>query len=185
MIPTAEECYALMEQYGMLDNIKAHSIVVEKVARIIASAIIETGYEISIERVTAGALMHDIGKTLCLGSKNDHAAKGMEICIRNNFTEISDIVGEHIRLSSYESGTEIRVEEIVYYSDKRVNHDKVVSLEERLEYLLVRYARGKKSLNRLIRENFKNCKIVEKKLFADLDFGPEDLEELVGHPISF
>ena len=180
MIPSIQQCYDLMKKYGMLENIKAHSIVVEKVAKTIATGINKAGHNISIEKVSAGALMHDIGKTLCLGSKLDHAEKGMEICIQNNFSEISDIVREHIRLNRYEPHSEIRAREIVYYSDKRVNHDRVVSLEERLKYLLVRYAKGKIALNRLIRENFINCKDVEKKLFSNLDFKPEDLEKLVG-----
>ena len=36
MIPSVEQCFELMKKYGMLDNIRAHSIVVEKVAAIIA-----------------------------------------------------------------------------------------------------------------------------------------------------
>ena len=64
MIPSVEECYKLMDKYGMLDNIKAHSAIVEKVAAIIAKGLIEAGSDLSLEKVTAGALMHDIGKTL-------------------------------------------------------------------------------------------------------------------------
>jgi hypothetical protein len=48
-------------------------------------------------------------------------------------------------------------------------------LEERLEYLLWRYGKNEKQLYRLIRENLELCKAVEKKLFARLDFGPEEL----------
>ncbi|MDB9822181.1 HDIG domain-containing protein [Deltaproteobacteria bacterium] len=180
MIPTAEKCFALMEKYGMLDNIKAHSLMVEKVANIIALRLIDTGFDISMEKVTAGALMHDIGKTICLNSQDDHAAKGMEICIQNNFAEIAEIVKEHIRLKRYEPNGDIRVREIIYYSDKRVNHDKIVSLEERLEYLLVRYAKDKETLGQLIKDNFKECKEVEKKLFAGLSFRPEDLADMIG-----
>lgn len=180
MIPSAEKCFALMEKYGMLDNIKAHSIVVEKIANIIARGNIDAGLDISIEKVTAGALMHDIGKTICLNSKDDHAAKGMEICIKNDFAEIAEIVNEHIRLESYDPDGDIRVREIIYYSDKRVNHDKIVSLEERLEYLLMRYAKNKEPLERQIKDNFKECREVEKKLFARLNFRPEDLVEMIG-----
>lgn len=179
MIPSVKECVALMEVYGMLDNIKAHSTIVEKVANIIARGVKEAGSSISLEKVIAGALMHDIGKTLCLDSPHDHAVKGKEICINNNFTEIAEIVGEHIRLMSYDPEGEINEKEIIYYADKRVNHDKVVSLEKRLEYLLDRYAKDEESLGQRIEENFRLCRKVEKKLFADLTFGPEDLERLV------
>ena len=73
MIPSAKECFEIMDKYGMLDNIRAHSVIVEKVANIIAKGIRDAGFDISIEKVTAGALMHDIGKSLCLDSKADHA----------------------------------------------------------------------------------------------------------------
>jgi len=179
MIPTAEKCFEIMEKYGMLDNIKAHSIVVEKIASVIATGNISAGFNISLEKVIAGSLMHDIGKTLCLDSKDDHAAKGMEICIQNNFIEIAEIVGEHIRLKKYEPDGAVRAREIVYYADKRVNHDRVVSLDERLQYLLARYARNTKTIGQLIKDNFKECRQVEKKLFAKLDFRPEDLAEMI------
>ena len=168
-----------MERYGMLDNIKAHSFVVEKVASTIARGNIDAGLNISLEKVIAGSLMHDIGKTLCLDSKDDHAAKGKEICIQNNFNEIAEIVGEHIRLNRYDPKDTIRVKEIVYYADKRVNHDKIVSLEDRLEYLLIRYAKDSKRLARLIKINFNECRKVEKKLFAKLNFRPHELADMI------
>ena len=37
MIPDTEECILLMNTYGMLDNIRAHSFKVEQVARIMAN----------------------------------------------------------------------------------------------------------------------------------------------------
>jgi putative nucleotidyltransferase with HDIG domain len=179
MIPSAEKCIELMERYGMLDNIKAHSLVVEKVASTIAKGNIKAGCNIPIEEVIAGSLMHDIGKTLCLDSKDDHAAKGKEICIQNNFGEIAEIVGEHIRLKEYEPEGAIRAKEIVYYADKRVNHDMIVSLEDRLEYLLVRYAKGSNTLAQLIKDNFNDCRKVERKLFARLNFKPDELAEII------
>lgn len=179
MIPSVEECFRLMQEYEMLDNIKAHSLVVERVAGIVARGLQETGEDISLEKVTAGALMHDIGKTLCLKSRGDHAAKGSEICLQNNLNEIADIVAEHVRLKSYHPDRSIHEKEIVYYADKRVNHDKVVSLEERLQYILMRYGRNRDNLQKLMRENFDLCKKIEKRLFAKLHFGPDELASII------
>ena len=178
MIPSVKECLALMEQYGMLDNIKAHSIMVQKIATIIGQGLKDTGMDISLEKIAAGALLHDIGKTLCLNTGDDHEAKGREICLKNHLAEIADIVGEHVRLKDYNLDSLISEKEIVYYADKRVNDDMVVSLEERLRYLIRRYARNMKHVSKRIRENFQLCKEVEKKLFAKLDFRPEDLVDL-------
>jgi len=180
MIPSVEMCFEFMRKYDMLDHIKVHSIIVEKVARVIAEGLERAGVEISIEKVSAGALMHDIAKTPCLHTREDHAAKGREICLQNDLEEIAEIVGQHIRLRGYRPEKDIDEEEIVYYADKRVNHDKIVTLAERLEDLQIRYGRNREVLCQLIKGNFEVCKEVEKRLFAGLDFGPEEIAGRIG-----
>jgi uncharacterized protein len=179
MIPTVEQCFGMMDKYGMLENIKAHSIMVEKVASVIAGELKKAGTEISMSIITAGALMHDIAKTPCLDTRDDHAVKGSDICIMNHFEEIAEIVREHVIIESFNPEGDVNEKEIVYYADKRINHDKLVSLDERLEYLLVRYAKGDRRLEEMIEENFIQCKNVEKKLFALLSFRPEDLLSMI------
>ncbi|UCF56733.1 MAG: HD domain-containing protein [Deltaproteobacteria bacterium] len=163
----------------MLDNIKAHSIVVEKIATIIGRGLKDAGVDISLQRITAGALLHDIGKTLCLNTGGDHASQGKQICLQNHLDEIADIVGEHVRLKNYNPDEAIHEKEIVYYADKRVNHSVVVSLQERLRYLLRRYAKNRGDIRQRIRDNFNLCKAVERKLFANLQFKPEDLADMI------
>ena len=179
MIPTSEECRAMMERYEMLDNIKAHSIKVEEVARTISNGLVGAGLAISLEKVTAGALLHDIGKTSCLRSGEDHAAKGVEICIHNGLGEIADIVGGHIRIRGFKPDGVIDEEEIVYYADKRVNHDRIVTIDERLGYLIDRYGMGDAEVIARIRQNIDHCRGVEKKIFSRLDFGPGDLSMMI------
>jgi len=96
MVPSVDVCFELMNRYGMLDHIKDHSVTVEKVASLIARGLIEAGEALSLRKVTAGALLHDIAKTLCLGTRQDHAAKGEEICLQNHLEEIADIVDLNI-----------------------------------------------------------------------------------------
>lgn len=180
MIPSLDQCLALMARYSMLNNIKAHSLVVERVASLIARNLRSGGERIALEKVTAGALMHDIAKTECLRTKEDHAKKGKQICLDHHFYEIADIVAEHIILRDYDAHQPIREKEIVYYADKRVNHDGVVSLEERLEYLLRHYGENEKSVCDRIRMNFSLCQEVEQKLFSRLSFRPQDVACLLG-----
>ena len=179
MIPTVKECFQIMEKYEMLENIRAHSVVVEKVANLIGKGLIHVGVDLTIERITAGALLHDIGKSLCLNTGSDHAVIGEEICVQNGLEEIAEIVREHITLQSYQPGGAICEKEIIYYADKRVNHDSVVSLEDRLAYLLQRYGKNDGFLCSRIRENFDLCKEVESRLFKGLFFRPEALGEML------
>jgi len=168
-----------MKTYGMLDNIKAHSVVVAKIALLIARGLEKEGLDISVQKATAGALMHDIGKTASLKYGGDHTEIGRQICLRNNFEEIADIVGEHVFLKHYELEGDYSEKEIVYYADKRVNHDMIVSLDERLTYILKRYGNNKRDLRLRIRKNFELCGKVENKLFTKLDFRPESLSVVV------
>ena len=178
-IPSVEECFDLMEQYHMLPNIKDHSIVVAGVAEIITNGLIAAGHELSMDRIISGALLHDIGKTSCLDNDVDHAVKGVEICLDHNLYPIADIVGEHVILRSYSGGSNFTEKEIVYYSDKRVNHDQVVSLEERLSYILDRYGVNNIVRCQAIKRNYALCQELEKRMFSYLPFEPLDISELL------
>ena len=174
-IPGVNECLALMEQYHMLPNIKDHSIVVTEVAGVITNGLIAAGYDLSLETVIAGALLHDIGKTACLDNDDDHAARGLEICLAHNLKTIADIVAEHVILKNYAPQNGFAEKEIVYYADKRVNHDKVVSLEERLAYILERYGMNNEVRCRAIKRNYARCQDLEKRMFSFLTFDPADI----------
>ena len=180
MIPNIEECLDLMDKYQMLENIKAHSLVVATVAHLIAGSLNDAGIAISIEKVTAGALMHDIGKTSSLESGLDHSEIGRQICLENSLDEIADIVGEHVKLKEYHLDGGFSEKEVVFYADKRVNHNRVVSLDDRLTYILERYGGNNKDRCKAIRDNFETCKAVEKKLFSRLNFRADRLEDLAG-----
>jgi putative nucleotidyltransferase with HDIG domain len=169
-----------MTKYEMLENIKAHSIVVERIASLMARGLREAGEKLSLDLVTAGALMHDIAKTRSLKTKENHSATGSEICIENHLEEIADIVAEHVVLKSFSREGPVLEKEIVYYADKRVNHNTIVSLEERLAYLIRQYGKGDQRLIQRMGKNFDLCKQVESKLFAKLPFAPEDVARLLG-----
>jgi uncharacterized protein len=163
----------------MLENIRAHTIMVGKIAFLIASGLHRSGIDVSVKEATVGALLHDIGKTPALKSGENHAETGMRICLENNLDEIAPIVREHVRLKNYDLDGMYCEKEIVFYSDKRVNHDQIVSLNERMDYIIERYAFGKEDLCEAIRKNFLLCTKVEEKLFRKLAFRPESLPFIV------
>jgi uncharacterized protein len=184
MVPRIEECYALMDEYRMLDNIRQHSVIVAKVAELIASGLVKAGVDIELDRIIAGALLHDIGKTICLELGGDHAQVGREICVHRQLHEIADIVGEHVHLRDFRPRGKISEKEIVYYADKRVNHSSVVTLDERLKYILDRYGGNNSEICRRIRANFTQCEMVEEKLFAGLDYLPTDIAAILNPDVS-
>ena len=175
MVPSTKECFAFIDQYKMLENIRQHSIVVARIARLIACDLLDAGEVISLDKVTAAALLHDIAKTSCLHTKKDHAEEGRRICLQNGLEEIAPIVAEHVVLKKYPTSGHFSEKEVVYYADKRVNHHSIVSLEERLRYILERYGSNGKALRQRIADNFSLCKTLEKALFQKLPFTPDEL----------
>ncbi|MFP4036266.1 MAG: HD domain-containing protein [Desulfobacteraceae bacterium] len=179
MIPSVEKCLEVIREVGMPEHILEHSLMVERVARVLCLAHLEKGVPLSLEKASAGALLHDIAKAECLHSDRDHAEVGGEICSSKGFWEIAEIIAEHVRLSNYTPDGPVTEKEIVYYADKRVNHNRVVSLDERLSDLIVRYAGGSEEAAARIQKNFRLCRDLERKLFSGLNFGPGDLPRIL------
>jgi putative nucleotidyltransferase with HDIG domain len=185
MIPAIAECFQLMEQYEMLPNIREHSVMVGRVAGLIARGVIASGREVSLEMTVSAALLHDIAKTPTLGTDQRHDQLGRELCLHHGFDELADIVAEHVVLQNGVESGFCTEKEIVYYADKRVLHDEVVGLQMRLEYIIERYGNGDESMHERIRRNFKHAHQIEEQLFAELNFGPHEVGGLVnGHSLD-
>lgn len=173
MIPDAQHCLALMEEYGMLANIKDHSMMVAKVAMLLGHGLVGAGRALDLPLVLAGALLHDIAKTQCLDGRCPHAEKGRDICLELGFRRVADIVAQHVVLADF--AAPINPINIVYYADKRVKHDQIVSLAERRTYIEGRYGQGNPVYIEMIRENFAKCAQVENRIFSPLPFVPSDV----------
>ncbi len=166
----------------MLANIRHHSLVVARLAEQLLQglgAVAPNRPQPEQRLVIAGALLHDIAKTPCLNTDCDHAKAGGEICRSHGYDEIAAIVEEHVILRRYEperyrTGS-FSAGELVYYADKRVRHNVVVNLDERLEYIIDHYGKGNPVRRQLIRENFQKCLTLEQYLFDWLPFAPEKL----------
>ncbi len=179
MIPSHKECRQLMEEHRMLDNIRDHSIVVAQIAEFLTENLQKKGLDLPLNLTVSAALLHDIGKTPCLNTHEDHARKGKEICLQHGHDEIADIVAEHVILKQGFKGRALSATEIVYYADKRVNHDGIVSLTERLEYIIARYGLNNGKRCQAIEKNFQQCCFIESEIFSYLDFDPEDLAQKI------
>jgi len=137
-IPTVKECYALMKCYFMLPNIVAHS---EQVARVAAAIMdhLKDGSCVSREAVIAACLLHDITKTRSLQTRERHDVSGGQLLAELGFPAIGMMVEEHVILQDFQPWGNLLDKEIVYYADKRVMHDRIVTVEERVADLIIRY----------------------------------------------
>ncbi len=177
MIPSREECLSLMIKYGMLENIVSHSLEVAKVALFLSVELNKKGQKIDLGLVEAGSLLHDLTKTECLKTKDDHARTGGQVLKGMGYERVGDVVTQHIWLGKQGDPSCVTEEEIVNYADKRVMHDRIVSLRERFDDLKARYGLNPKAMDYLERLQTEIYGI-ENKIFFILQFDPNDLRHL-------
>ena len=79
------------------------------------------------------------------------------------YPDIAEIVEQHVIIHDLNLDGEIEEREIVYYADKRVMHDAIVTLEERVHDLIQRYG-AQEETRELILRNREQVLAVERKI---------------------
>lgn len=168
--PDDARCFQLWDAYGMLDNIRRHSLLVAHVAGVIAARAYELGFLSDIQEVRASALLHDLAKTYCLRHGGSHALLGASWVVKETAQpRIAQGVILHVHWPwKLPEGKKICILPIiVLYADKRVKHDNCVTLSERFEDLLVRYGKTEAARDG-IRESWKLSQTIEQRISAQL-----------------
>ena len=93
------------------------------------------------------------------------------------YERIAEVVAQHIEVSKEGDSPSVSEEEVVNYADKRVQHDRIVSLKERFSDLKDRYGRVKSALEQMDRME-KATYAIEYKIFSVLGSDPKDLQRL-------
>jgi putative nucleotidyltransferase with HDIG domain len=160
-IPSMELCRKLMKE-NMLPNIYGHSVQVMNVAKMITSNL-KNSCGLNIELIIAASLLHDISKTKSLTTKEFHDAEGGRFLRALGYGSVAEIVEEHVFLKNFDPEDRLNEKEIVYYADKRVMHEKIVSIKERMEDIILRYGNTPEKIA-LIRNNTALIQEVEMKI---------------------
>ncbi|MBN1786802.1 MAG: HD domain-containing protein [Sedimentisphaerales bacterium] len=159
-IPTKEQCYKILKECHVPKHIIRHCEVAADLAVELAKKISVNGIEVNIDFVHRACLLHDILRVCDFhqilddifdepiteedrkkwqkltaqhrGMRHEEAACEF---LKSEYPEIALAIKKHAYRSLLdEQLTPKTIEEkLVYYADKRVMHDKVVSLKERLE----------------------------------------------------
>jgi uncharacterized protein len=161
-IPTRAQCDELMAKHSMLPNIVAHSLQVMRVSLAVTDHL-KDGVAINRDIVVAGALLHDITKTRSLKTNERHDSSGGAVLRELGFPRIAEIVEQHVIIQNLNREGNLEEREIVYYADKRVMHDKIVTIKERIDDLIQRYGTGDRIRN-LILQNEVQVLAVERKI---------------------
>jgi len=183
-VPNAEECRAFWSDMGMPDHIREHSFLVAEVALNIARMAKKRFLSnLNLGLVEAAALLHDVAKVYTIrygGSHSQLGAAWVQEWTGNAL--LARAVLHHVFWPFAMDVHRYSVSLIVFYSDKRVRHAEIVSMDERFTDLLHRY--GKTSLARKhIQLSLQQGRIVEtlleRELKVDLDAYSFDCRRMV------
>lgn len=168
-----EDALKLMDEHKMPDNIMQHSLAVNKVSLWLADRLIAAGERIEREVVDIASLLHDIDKIYSIHNGDLHGVKAYEI-LRDKDKKIADIVRKHVPSAMLNGELHTWEEKIIFYADKRVNSEKIVSLEERFEYLSERY----ESIRNVLETFMETTRLLEKELFTRIKADPSEIQKL-------
>jgi uncharacterized protein len=129
-IPTIEQCYELLKQCRVPEHIVRHCEAAADLAVELAKKISANGIKVDIDFVQRACLLHDIMRL-----KGPHHEDTAYEFLKEDYPELALAIKKHAYRSLIDEVSKPQTieEKIVYYADKRVMHDKVVPLLERLE----------------------------------------------------
>ena len=136
MIPSEGEAIALHRKYGSDERIVRHCMTVATVAKTLAEEFERRGQRVDLAAVTAGALLHDIGRSQTQTVR--HGVEGAEMVEREGADrKVVEIVRRHVGAGiSREEAKKLGLpdldfvprsleERIVCFADKMVDGEKV------------------------------------------------------------
>jgi uncharacterized protein len=173
-IPSKNVCFQHMCRMQMLENIVAHSIQVCRVGMCLVDHIKLQSSQINGQLVQAAALLHDITKTRSFETEENHALTGGQVLTDFGYPQVGDLVRQHVYLDDYSEHQSISEAVIINYADKRVLHDRIVSLDERMRYIQERYGTRPEHKDR-IQLLWKKTAAMERQMFKFMPFSPDDL----------
>lgn len=177
-IPSSEECLKIMDRYDMPEHIRVHSFKVRDIGVLLAKELNKKGKNLDLKLVEAAALLHDIAKIHCVKSGERHDEIGADLLRTMGYDRVADVIEQHINLNQKYKG--LTEEELVFYADKRVMHDRIVPLSKRFKDVKERYASDNPDIMEKIGFTERKSYRLEKKIFKNLEFSPKDLVKLLG-----
>jgi len=145
-LPSREQATAILRSNNCPDKVICHCLNVADFAVEVAAKLRKRGYNVDLELVEAGAVLHDLGRAKTHGT--DHSVVGAQMAQELGLPQsVVDIIKRHVGagITAEEAQRmgwpqDVYVpktleEKIVCYADKRVDNGKVVPIENEIEKL--------------------------------------------------
>lgn len=176
-IPDEQGCISLLEKYNTPHHIIMHSRKVWEVGRLLGEKV-RIHIQLDMDLLRASCLLHDIGKyPSIVQGKKFHDVIGEQILVNEGLSVVGGIIVQHVVLRS-DVSKRVSEEHVLFYADKRVVHDSLVSLEDRFTYLIDTYGKSALAIEKLM-EMKEETKRVEDAIFSLMDFSPEHISQYI------
>ena len=179
-----ERCIELVEKY-LPDNLQRHTRQVKDLAVSVGNELVENGTYVNIELLEKAAWLHDLFKPCDYGDEETCRELGTMLpddvdgkrhaelaylAFKDDYPELAKVIKKHA-FREILKGFDSIEEKILYYADKRVMHDRVVSLKERLDELHKRYNNTETLSEQKLNEIRRMIFALEKELFQKMKRG--------------
>lgn len=194
----------ILDEFMVPSHIRDHSYKVAKIAKKIASEYIKTGKKIDLDVLNNACLLHDLfkivdlsessykslcksanGQTIEIWGKLRAKFKGIphweaayQYLIKIGYAKEAVLIKKHYftAVCNELDKPKSLEEKILTYADKRVMHDKIVSMQDRFKDGSRRYNNNGMSpeQEKKIHDEYF---ILEKELFTPINLKPEDIKE--------
>ena len=180
------KCIELFKEAGLTPNfinILHHCRKVNAIAMFIATKLKEKGEEIDLDLVDIASFLHDVKKAEEVNLKDwgSHEKRAAEFLKAKGYNELACIILKHRSEESVLNGIKGMSweDKLVYYADKRVKHDEVVSAKERMRDGFERYSKLFNNHDFINRHDAINEQLtkIENEIFNKLGLKPEDINE--------
>lgn len=141
-VPSREECVRIWDRHAMPDHIRAHCTQVARIAEHLALLARDVGLNVDVDAVRASALLHDIAKVYTIHHGGNHSQLGASwVMDATGNPSLAQGVMHHVFWPFSMQLPRDLLPLAVIYGDKRVAHDRIVSLDARFDDLITRYGK--------------------------------------------
>ncbi len=139
--PDEEQCALILRRMETPAHVVKHCQAVTRTAVAITEELNLHGSSLSVPLVRAAGLLHDVLRT-----RKKHWEEGAKAALDYGYPEVADIIMDHMNYIPATPVFEVTEKDIVCLADKLRQEEKLVTLEERLEPVRVRWADNPEAL---------------------------------------
>ncbi len=146
--PSFEICEAWWDEWSLPDNVRRHADRVAWLAYALAVILRTRGKSVDPILAHRGGMLHDLDKMDTLDEGHLHGRRGAAYVENQGYPVLAGIIRNHVLRSDLQSriGDWSWEEKLVFFSDKLVEGDRLVSFPFRLSALKTRYPSSRQIL---------------------------------------